>query len=546
MTDEIVTGVPGVTGTPELLRGMREALLVEDANRRVEFANAAFAALFLGGAPPEVMLGVDCGAAARQSAEAFVEVSAWIEDTERTVVERVPVTGQLWHMADGTWVERDYVPRFDGDTFLGHSWIYRDVTDRESMRQHITELEHDLEASSQPLWSAHRAPARSTVLAIELAQEHGTCTVAVAKIENLDLVNGDLGHETGDHLISTLPARVTAVLPGAHVERVGGAAFAIVSTADPHAVIGAVHEAVGLTASGRGRTAMLNVLVGAVSADPAVRDARTHLQNARLALREARRVGSDMVLDPAAVAATAHRDQLGLALPGAIADGELRMVYQPVVSLADRSVVGHESLVRWDRPGAGTIAAGSFIAAAEILGLVVALDEWVIDRVVAESAQVLQRGGRTVGVNVSGRTLNTPGRLVPVIHAALERHGVPVERMVLEVTESAVASHTTYGIDALRELTDAGLRVAIDDFGVGSSSLATLKDVPFHAIKLDKTFAHGIEDPRVQSLVSVARSMAEELGAAVVAEGIEQEHQAELMQRCGVKFGQGWLLGMPT
>jgi EAL domain-containing protein (putative c-di-GMP-specific phosphodiesterase class I)/GGDEF domain-containing protein len=512
----------------EILGPLRDAVLVEDRDRIVVLANDAFAGLFLGGAPAEVMLGVDCGAAARRSAEAFVEVSAWIEDTELIVQRREPVLGQRWQLADGRWVERDYRPRWADGAFVGHVWVYRDISALVASEQRAAALSVELEAAAaRQAWSTYRTPAEGTVRAVERAASVGGAVVASLKIENLDLVNAELGREAADELLQAVPGRIRAAVPGAHVERVAGSAFVVVAGGDAHELVAAIHEAIGATASARGRTAMLNVVVGAaVPAGPT--DGRACLQHARVALREARRTAADVVLDPAGLAVLHHRDDLGLALPGAIDAGELRLVHQPVVRLLDRVVLGHEALVRWDRPGAGTIAAGSFVPAAEMLGIVPLLDEWVVDRGVAECADVLERGGSAVGINVSGRTLNTPGRLV------------------VEVTESAVASHSAQGLQALRELAGLGLAIAIDDFGVGSSSLSMLGDIPFTHLKLDKAFARSLEDPRVRTLVSIAASMAADFGADVCAEGIEEERQAEAMLEQGVGIGQGWLLGMPV
>jgi EAL domain-containing protein (putative c-di-GMP-specific phosphodiesterase class I)/GGDEF domain-containing protein len=532
----------------EVLGPLRDAVLVEDSERIVAFANDAFAGLFLGGAPAEVMLGVDCGAAARRSAEAFVEVSAWIEDTEGIVQRREPVLGQRWQMADGRWVERDYRPRFVDAVFLGHVWVYRDISDRVTAEERADALAVELEAAAaRQAWSTYRTPAEETIDAVERATRRGRAVVASVKIENLDLVNAELGREASDALLDDVPERVAAAVPGAHVARVAGSAFVVVANSDPHEVVARIHDAVGVTASARGRTAMLNVVVGAAVPPEGACDGRACLQQSRVALREARRTAADVVLDPAGLAALRHRDDLGLALPGAIRDGELRLVYQPVVRLEDREVLGHEALVRWDRPGGGTIAAGSFVPAAEILGIVPVLDEWVVDRAVGECAAVLDRaGGTAVGVNISGRTLNTPGRLVPLLANAIERHGVAPERIVVEVTESAVASHSAQGLEALRDLARMGLAIAIDDFGVGSSSLSMLGHIPFTHLKLDKAFVRGLDDPRVRTLVSIAASMAADFGADVCAEGIEEEHQALTMLEQGVPIGQGWLLGMPV
>ncbi len=529
-----------------LWHGLDEAVLVEDANRIVVYANPKFAELFLGPAPATVMIGVDCGAAARRSAAAFIEESAWIEATERAVVDRQPRRAELWQLKSGGWLERDYVPRFDGDRFIGHAWFYRDVTEREGLRRHLDALQDELASLAQPTPSAYDSQARASARTIEGQADARPVTIAMVKIDNLDAVNSELGRAAGDELLDVIPRRLETVLPDAHVERTGGSVFTVVTTAAADDALSAVQDAVGTTASDHGRVALLSLISGAVSTADLPVDARSHLQHARVALREARRRGTDVVLDAAGIAEATHRDRLGLALPGAIRRGDLLMAYQPVMRLDDRVAIGLESLVRWNRPEGGVIAAGSFIPAAESLGLITSLDEWVIGQVIAESGRVAGAGTELVGINISGRTLNAPGRLMAFLEAALESHGVPAARIVLEITESAVATHTQRGLQALREVSDAGIGVAVDDFGVGSSSLSLLKDIPFDYVKLDKSFTRAIDDPRVQSLVRVATSMAADFGATVVAEGLEQEHQLEQILACGVTHGQGWLLGMPS
>ena len=208
-----------------LLRSMHEAVLLEDADRRVVFANEAFAGLFLAGAPASVMLGVDCGESARASAQAFRETSAWLERTEAIVRERTPVRGEPWQLADGRWLERDYFPRFREGAFAGHAWVYRDISAREEMRRQLADVSTELASTHHRLRTAggaHDPEATASVAAIAAALEDGPVTVALVKLANLARMNAEAGRAVGDAVLGSIPLRVHAALPQARLERVGG------------------------------------------------------------------------------------------------------------------------------------------------------------------------------------------------------------------------------------------------------------------------------------------------------------------------------------
>ena len=535
-----------------VLRSMGEAVLLEDADRIVVFANDAFARIFLGGAPPSVMLGVDCRPIAQQSAEAFAEVSAWLERTETIVQERTEVRDEPWQLADGRWLERDYLPRFDGADFAGHAWVYRDISTRELMRQQLKDASTELaSANHRRTAGATNFDPESSALraAIDTALATGPVALALLKIVNLDRINSESGHAAADAFLASVAPKVQTILPTSSVERIAGATFSITvpGHSDAEEVLRATREGLGTTATIDGRTVLLRVSIGAASIDPnsGEVDSRLLIKQARLALSEARRLGRDLAFDQELVERERRRDQLGLALPAAIRDGELSLVYQPIARLSDGLVVAHESLVRWARPGFGTLTAASFIPVAEAMGIARDLDLWAIDHLIGEASKVLALGGQRVGVNVSNDSLREPGLIANAFKAALERHGEDPARFVVELTETAAAESSQVR-DEMNAISELGVKIAMDDFGVGSSSLAMLADTKFDYIKLDKFFTRGLADTRVRSLVSATCQLAAAFDAQVVAEGVEEEKQIKPLIACGAEFGQGWFIGVPT
>ena len=249
--------------------------------------------------------------------------------------------------------------------------------------------------------------------------------------------------------------------------------------------------------------------------------------------------------------------QLGGELRRALDAGEFRVVYQPIVDLNDPAhrVIGVESLVRWEHPVRGTVFPADFIPAAEATGLIVPLGRFVLRESCRQAAIWLAEYGpdalRKVGPNVSMRQLADPDFVADVC-AVLAETGLPADRLVLEVTESAVLRGPQVS-RTLQELYDMGVRLALDDFGTGESSLSLLRAFPASIIKLDKSFVEGIEldepgTPAAEARQAVARAvvqLAGALGLDTVAEGIENETQAQRLTVLGYALGQGYHLARP-
>jgi EAL domain-containing protein (putative c-di-GMP-specific phosphodiesterase class I) len=247
--------------------------------------------------------------------------------------------------------------------------------------------------------------------------------------------------------------------------------------------------------------------------------------------------------------------QLGGELRRALDDGEFRVVYQPIMRLDDNRVIGVEALVRWHHPTRGVVFPAEFIPAAERTGLIVPLGRFVLRETCRQAAAWLSEFGpdalKEVGPNVSARQLHDPD-FVSDVTAALAESGLPCERLVLELTESAVlrgqqVSRTLFELDRL------GIRLSLDDFGTGESSLSLLRAFPAAIVKLDKSFVDGIEIDDGQPAAANARQavaraviqLAQALGLETVAEGIENAEQTAVLRELGYTLGQGYHLAKP-
>jgi EAL domain-containing protein (putative c-di-GMP-specific phosphodiesterase class I) len=247
--------------------------------------------------------------------------------------------------------------------------------------------------------------------------------------------------------------------------------------------------------------------------------------------------------------------QLGGELSRALDAAEFRVVYQPIMTLADRRVIGVEALVRWHHPTRGVVSPVEFIPAAESTGLIVPLGRFVLREVCRQAAAWIAEFGpdalQKVGPNVSVRQLHDPD-FVADVREVLAGAGLAADRLVLELTESAVLRGPQV-LRTLHELHDMGIRLALDDFGTGESSLSLLRAFPAAIIKLDKSFVDGIEldEPgtsAAEARQAVARAVIQLAGALSldsVAEGIENQGQADRLQALGYTLGQGYHLARP-
>ncbi len=288
-----------------------------------------------------------------------------------------------------------------------------------------------------------------------------------------------------------------------------------------------------------GQVAQVGLSVGIATAGPGL-SAQELLKRADLALYAAKRRGRNRhaLFEPSLQAAAAERHALALDLRAALALGQFALVYQPLLDLKTGRVAGAEALLRWNRPGFGLIAAPAFLPLAEELGLMPAIGAWVLRTACAEAAG--WPDGTGVSVNVSPNQF-ADGNLPALVAAALRESGLAPARLELEVTEHTLMIQGVDGplrqFEAIRAL---GVRLAMDDFGSGFSSLSQLRGFPFDRVKLDRAFAGDL--PMMRAALGVGQA----LGLATTAEGIENADQLAAARREGCDTGQGYLIGRPV
>jgi EAL domain-containing protein (putative c-di-GMP-specific phosphodiesterase class I) len=242
-----------------------------------------------------------------------------------------------------------------------------------------------------------------------------------------------------------------------------------------------------------------------------------------------------------------ERIELEGALRTALAEGQLSVVYQPIVRMESARPVGAEALARWNHPDRGPIPPMTFIPVAEEAGLIGELGTWVRNEALRQLAQ--WRADGTVGtefylsINVSPRQLRD-AELPSKVSGELMRHGVPATAIALEMTESVMADGGSVTAKVLFELRELGIKLLVDDFGTGFSALGYLRRFPVTGVKIDRSFVSGLgENGEDEEIVRAVVAMGRALGLSIVAEGVETRVQRDALSAVGVTQGQGWLWG---
>jgi EAL domain-containing protein (putative c-di-GMP-specific phosphodiesterase class I) len=232
-------------------------------------------------------------------------------------------------------------------------------------------------------------------------------------------------------------------------------------------------------------------------------------------------------------------------MPAALEHEEFFVDYQPLVNLADATMIGAEALVRWRHPEMGRLGPDRFIGLAEETGLIVPLGQWVLRQA---CWQATQWHDGFISVNLAERQVRDPG-VVDVVSAILDETGLAPSRLQLELTESAVMGSDDEALQTLCRMADLGVRIAIDDFGTGYSNLAYLRRLPVHTLKMAGAFIDGLRSPAAdqvdQSIVETLVSLAHTLGLTVTAEGVETEAQAARLRAIGCDSAQGYYFARP-
>lgn len=382
------------------------------------------------------------------------------------------------------------------------------------------------------------------------AQEHSTALLLL-DLDEFKNVNDTRGHDFGDELLVEVSRRIKELLRPTDVgARLGGDEFAILlraSWSEAVATAKALVARLGEPYEFHDESTVFTTgSVGIATAVDVLGDPEILLRNADLALRAAKQAGKNRyaTYDAEFDRKVRRKNELTQELRGAIARDELRLVYQPVFATADRSIVGAEALMRWHHPRLGHVSPGEFIPAATESGLTQDLAVWTVNRAAEQLAAWHNAGIKAwISVNVSVKELHTH-LFATEVNTALIAAGVPAKRLVLEVTEHDFSHQMNTLIAQLSALRGAGVRIALDDFGSGYSSLGQLERLPVDIIKIDRDLV-AKDDGGVGPLAAVTVELGRLLGMEVIAEGVETDLQLNAMIAAEAPLVQGYLLAKP-
>jgi len=536
----------------EVLRSMSEAVCVLD--RRFDFVsvNPAFSRM-TGYGESEV---IGNNASLLDSAQ---HTSSYYGEIRDTLQHHGRWSGEMWQLRkDG----EEFLCAYECSTVLdaaGEHALYvlvlNDITEQKRAEQELRYL-----ANFDPLTNLPNRTLLAERLsrAIVRARRQGDrIAVLFLDLDRFKDINDSLGHAAGDRILRAAARRLQETVgPRQTVARLGGDEFTVVlegmsapadADAEARAIISAFEQPLLLDDS---QEIAITPSIGIAIYPDNAQVPTELLKQADTAMYQAKAAGRRTFAryTEAMDISARHRAMVSGALRKVLDRGELRLVFQPRMSLAQSRIVGVEALLRWRGP-AGDIPPAEFIPLAEESGTILEIGEWVLREACRKAAKWQRLGlpGLGVSVNVSALQL-LRGDFHGVVGRVLEETGLPPASLELELTESVVMSNAPQSADKLRALRDLGVSLAIDDFGTGYSSLAYLRRLPFTTLKIDKEFVDDLSrdaDSEDAAITTTVLAMARSLGLKVVAEGVETEAQLQFLRDHRCDEIQGFWLAPP-
>ncbi len=477
----------------------------------------------------------------------------------RVITTIVPLVQQR-----GRWRGEATGVRNDGTTFPleisltsidggGMVCVVRDVTERTYAEEQIKHLAYHDALTTLP----NRLLFKDRVtVSISHAQRHNTrVAVLFLDLDRFKVINDSLGHSIGDQLLQSVAARVqSCVRDSDTVARLGGDEFTLllpdlVHAEDAAVVAQKILEAVRYPFHIEGREFYITTSIGISVYPEDGPDAETLIKSADTSMYQAKEQGRDnyQLFNASVNSRALQRIALEHGLRRSLSHNELAVHYQPIFDLRTNRITGIEALLRWTDPQMGNIPPATFIPIAEAIGIMIPIGTWALREACIQAKKWHDAGFNTLSlaVNLSVVQLQQAD-LTEIVREILAETGLPPRLLELEITESGAMLSPELSIRTLYDLKKIGIRISLDDFGTGHSSLAYLKRFPIDTLKIDQSFIHDItRDPDTAAIVTAIIAMGHSLRLKVIAEGVEFTDQAVFLKRHNCDQMQGYLINVP-
>jgi len=428
-----------------------------------------------------------------------------------------------------------------------------DITEKKIAEERITELAYRDALTGLPNRLMFKDQLQA---AIEERNRDGKkLAVMMIDLDRFKIVNDTLGHQTGDQLLRLAAAMLTeCVGEQGVVARLGGDEFIVLlSRLDGADEINRIADLMLRMLTKpfllENQQFYLSASIGASLYPYDGENADTLIRNADLAMYYSKEHGGNRltVYTPPLSSQRVERFNMETGLRCAMERGELTLNFQPQVSLSTGKVYGAETLIRWNSPDGRTIQPGEFIPLAEETGLIVPIGQWVLEKACMECKRWIHAGMPSLVISVNISAIQFQQDDFPdVVRKALKNTGIEPFNLCLEITEHTAVQNMEHSVRMLSQLVEIGVKIAIDDFGIGQSSLLWLKKLPVHIVKIDPSFIlNMLEDSDDVAIAKAVIDMSHSLGLSVTAEGVETEDQLERLQELGCDRIQGFYTGRP-
>lgn len=439
---------------------------------------------------------------------------------------------------------------------IAYRWLLREITERKQAEAQLKQ---------QAFYDALTGlPNRALLLkrlehAIEYGKRHEDYLFAILllDLDSFKAINDSLGHTLADQLLSALAARLAALLrPTDTVARLGGDEFTILlegikNSSDAIQVASRLQAELKLPFNLGEQEVFTTVSVGIALSALGYERSSDMLRDADIAMYRAKRTGTGRyeIFHPQMHVEAVARLQMETELRQAVKRQELRIHYQPIVSLVTGCVTGFEALLRWQHPQRGLIYPGEFISVATATGLLIPIDRWVLAQACYQTKQWQEQYPAqeplTISVNLCHLGWAQPD-LIEHLNQVLRSTNLDAQSLKLEITENVIMEADLEATDKLSQLRDLGVQLEVDNFGTGYSSLARLHRFPINGLKIDRCFISGGDVARGNfALVEMIVTLAKKLGVNVTAEGVETAEQLAQLRELKCEFGQGYFFSHP-